>query len=328
MKKTISVLLVSLLTAAIVCLIGTGASAASEAEFRAPYGTPVIDGVLDDIWKNVEAQPVDNVDKQVIPSSSETTGTLRVMWDEENLYIYVEVDKHGVQVFLGEEGTALNENNSDCVELNFSLSGNFNENDLPGTQHDDIGDIIVYPDGSKTGFGKYFDYYADFVDGAMIVTDTDKYVAEYALPWRGVDVWTDHICSLEIQINDHSQPQRDGLINWASEVGCWGWQRTTDHGKVILVENSSGQPGERPVVTEPTVSTEKSEIPTETPPATSEAPATTPESEALTEKPVDTEKKNEEPAKKNNTGLIIGIAAAAVVIAVVAALLIKKAKNK
>ena len=160
------------------------------------------------------------------------------------------------------------------------------------------------------------------------MTDTDKYVAEYALPWRGVDVWTDHICSLEIQINDHSQPQRDGLINWASEVGCWGWQRTTDHGKVILVENSSGQPGERPVVTEPAVSTEKSEIPTETPPATSEEPATAPESEALTEKPVDTEKKNEEPAKKNNTGLIIGIAAAAVVIAVVAALLIKKTKNK
>ncbi|MEK5466294.1 endo-1,4-beta-xylanase [Paenibacillus sp. FSL R7-0210] len=51
------------------------------------YGTPDIDGSVDDLWANAPEIRIDNH----LMATAETTGTARTLWDEENLYVLFQV---------------------------------------------------------------------------------------------------------------------------------------------------------------------------------------------------------------------------------------------
>lgn len=244
--KKIFAMLFSVIILSTSSFLALSSTCKSSATIQAAYGTPVVDGVLDDVWSKAEVSAVDNVDKVVIPSSTKTVGTLRTMWDEDYLYVFIEVDKKGVKVYQGEGGSKVDVDYYDCAEITFSLAGNFDILDVSASAEDTVGDVRVFPDGTKTGFGFYYLSSAEDIVAVMKVTGEDTYVAEYAVPWNAVEPTEGHVVALEVQINDHSKPARDGLVTWASEEGCWGWQKTTVHGSVVLQAEVIDEPIEKP----------------------------------------------------------------------------------
>ncbi len=220
--------------------------AASNAKINAAYGTVTIDGIVDDVWLAAEQQPVVLVDKEVIPSETKTTGTVRTMWDENFLYVLVEVDKHGVEVYSTPGGT---EATDDCAELGLTMNGDFTgESNIPG----DVpyaGCLRVVADGTKGGFGNLYNAVVDSFKGALVISGT-TYTVEYAIPWQDLKPVPGHVVSMEVQINDNSSGARDGLVNWAS-TPCFGWRDSINHGAVVLAA--------APVVTEAEVVEEVAE---------------------------------------------------------------------
>jgi len=227
------------ITVASVLLMGSlaaGVSAASDAAMNAVYGTPKVDGAIDEIWATAECQDVILVDKAVIPSDSKTTGKFRTMWDENYFYVLVEVDKAGAPVCV--DGS--NENTADCADVCITIDGNFNATLTAG------GDVYagvmrVTADGTQSGFGYMFDMFEDEYLGVMKTTSDSTYVVEYGIPWDDITPKAGHVLSMDIQINDATAGARTGLVTWAS-TPCYCWQSSAEHGTITLVEAASAEP--------------------------------------------------------------------------------------
>jgi hypothetical protein len=88
MKRALSVLLALILTISVLTLFS---SAERGFVYTAPKGTPVIDGVIDDIWQYAEwtsvEYPHDGSDKAEIPELLR----IKLLWDETHLYFLAEV---------------------------------------------------------------------------------------------------------------------------------------------------------------------------------------------------------------------------------------------
>ncbi|MBR7091833.1 MAG: hypothetical protein IKI50_01450 [Clostridia bacterium] len=315
MKHTKSFVVLAL---CLVCLFSMSmvASAArqNDAGITATKGTPTVDGEIDGIWDEAESQLIGNVDTAVIPSSSATNGILRTMWDENYLYVLIEVDKHGAQIYEA-AGTSADENTADCAEVSFSMEGDFGIGNLPSASQEGTGNVKVFTNGAKGGFGPYYNKHIADVKGVMKITAEDKYVVEYALPWAGITPYPGHTLTFEVQINDCVNGRRAGLVSWASTTGCWGWQQTDVHGALYLA------PGEGETV-KPT------EAPTNPPTNPPTDPPTTPPTDAPTDAP--TTPSTSAPAEEGshaNTAIIYGIIALVIAAIVAAYFLIKKFKK-
>ena len=67
-----------------------GGQCTEEIEYKkssASYGTPVIDGSMDSVWSNAQELKLDT--KQMAWSGA--TGTAKALWDDENLYVLVQI---------------------------------------------------------------------------------------------------------------------------------------------------------------------------------------------------------------------------------------------
>ncbi|MBO5273065.1 MAG: hypothetical protein J6I45_00450 [Clostridia bacterium] len=228
MKRTLKNVFV--LALALLFCMQISAFAASDAKMEAVYGTPVIDGAIDDVWAKADKQDVALVDDGVIPSETATRGTFSTLWDENYFYVLVEVDKKGVPVQV--DGS--NENTADCADVCLTLNGNFDAT-LTAGGDDYAGVIRVTADDTKSGFGYIFDMLEDDYLGKMVVTAEDKYVVEYAIPWDDIQPKAGHILSLDIQINDATDGARTGLVMWASNP-CYCWRESYEHGTIVLAE--------------------------------------------------------------------------------------------
>lgn len=205
---------------------------AARASISSTYGTPVIDGEIDDIWATTEVRDVKLVDKEVIPSESTTTGVVRTMWDEKYFYALVVVDKNGIAVYNG----LVNENN-DAVELGYTDSGIFDGlNNVSNDADITAGDFRVDANGVLSGFGGY--YLACAADssfkGAYKKIAEDQYLCEFAIPWKNATPTVGNKVSMEVQINDNAEGSgRTGLVTWAS-TPSFGWRDSAVHGEVVL----------------------------------------------------------------------------------------------
>jgi hypothetical protein len=60
--------------------------------FAAAYGTPIINGVGDDLaWESAEWLPLDQVWLGQPPTPSDFSGRYKLLWDENNLYVLAEI---------------------------------------------------------------------------------------------------------------------------------------------------------------------------------------------------------------------------------------------
>ncbi len=126
MKKQICLLLVVFLMIPLALLFVSADDAASgkdaidpDTVYSAAYGTPVIDGVMDDIYLKSELMYANN--GSYAASGSDKSGPIasaeyRVLWDTSALYIWCEVTDTTKAPPIA-DGKAGNTSNADCVDI-------------------------------------------------------------------------------------------------------------------------------------------------------------------------------------------------------------------
>lgn len=230
MRRVVPILIPLLLLISVITIPALARSSETDAAITAAYGTPIIDGEMDSVWLSSEVQEVLKVDKGVIPSDTATTGTIRVMWDEDYLYFFITVDKHGVPISAG----GGSENTDDCADVCFTMDGNFDgENNVTGGD-EYAGVFRTLLDGSFGGFGDFQAEHLDTFKGVMKKTSDSTYNSEYAISWADISPAPGYIMSMDIQINDATDGVRTGLVNWAY-APCFGWRDSKYHGMVTLL---------------------------------------------------------------------------------------------
>lgn len=159
----------------------------TEREIQAAYGTPKIDGKLDEMWNKTEAAAID---RQTEGTKGEgATGIVRCMWDENNFYVYAEVKD---DILNAENPTSYYKDNVEVYISEKNVRGGY------GTGENQLRYTI---DGGKSG--KHGGAPAeDYFDAAMIKTD-DGYNMEFAFPMTLVKNAKDNILGFDAQITDH-----------------------------------------------------------------------------------------------------------------------------
>lgn len=193
------------------------------------YGTPTIDGQIDDIWNDAV---ILNINK-FQDAHNTATGQARVLWDEENLYVLAEVndtqldktsanahEQDSVEVFIDEQNTkaASYGEGHGQYRVNFDNEASFN------------------PDSISEGF-----------ESQTVVNGT-SYLVEMKIPLKTVDGQDNHVIGFDIQINDAVDGARRGVTIWNDLTGM-GWSDPSVFGVLTLV-NSLEEP--EPVDPEPT----------------------------------------------------------------------------
>ena len=110
--------------------------------FYAHYGTPILDGSgADDVWTLGDWQPIDQLWAGSQPSETDFSGQYKLAWDENNLYVLVEIiddslldihadglkkywDDDCLEVFIDEDGSGGNHQyNYNAFAYHIALDG-------------------------------------------------------------------------------------------------------------------------------------------------------------------------------------------------------------
>lgn len=214
-----------LLAAALIALLAVPVFA-DVPTAKAAYGTPVIDGVMDDIWKTAE---VNKVDKLKDGKDAGVTAVWRGLWDENAFYVYVEVKDtdhkfdgdvswgDGAEFYFDPLDTDVKEYKTDEVAY-----FGFKANDVKNTSFDGT-------DAAKKALQNCYKL-------ASVVTDTGfVYEASFALSSfnAGVKMKAGTVIGFDVQVNNQNAPggSRTGAYGW-SDAGNAAWQNPSVFGKV------------------------------------------------------------------------------------------------
>lgn len=213
--------------------INASAAETETKETFAVYGKPVIDGEIDSIWENAVTIDVEARNfTHVSGTKSTVSGLGKLMWDEKNLYVLVEVKDHAVsytnmaagyyrdsaEVVIDER----NEREGLWVPHN-ETCGQWRV----GAKQDDL-------TGSGSGYNKGV---KDF-KGKSGITE-NGYFVEMAIPFNEIIPQVGAKIGFEIQINDdNGSGTRTGIVCWNSPLGE-SWQYTDVLGIVTFINDKS-----------------------------------------------------------------------------------------
>ena len=177
-------------------------------------GKATIDGKMDGIWDKVPAVPL-----EVKAGSLEASATAKLMWDEDNLYVLMDVkdpnldktssaahEQDSVEIFIDEDNMktdSLDENDKQ-YRINYDNEQSFNGASCTA-------DNIV----SKTTVTK------------------DGYIVEAAIKWTSMNGAPNKLIGLDLQINDGKDGGRIGTANWYDASGA-GWSKSAVFGTAKL----------------------------------------------------------------------------------------------
>src|SRR5690625_3948336 len=192
---------------------------------EAAYGTPVmLEGEIDEIWETAPILPIDRFQQ----AHNLTTGEARVLWDDEYLYVLVEVNDSE----LDKSASAAHE--QDSVEVF-------------------IDEQNTKADGYGEGHGQYrvnFDNEASFNPGSVgegfesrTIVDGTYYVVEMRIPFRTTTLEAGNKVGFDVQINDASNGSRDGVTIWNDFTGA-GFQSPAVFGELTLLQEETEVPGD------------------------------------------------------------------------------------
>jgi len=183
---------------------------------RAPYGTPLIDGEIDDIW---QISPEVRIENQLTAWEG-ATGKVRILWDEGYVYALFEV-----------KDSVLNKQSSNAYEQDSVELFLDQNNDRTPAYGPDDGQYRVNFDG-ETSFGSIPDLQG-FVSAAN--KTADGYLVEMAIPLLKT-AKPGTIMGIDAQINDsNAQGIRQGIATLYDQSGD-SWQSLINAGKLILVK--------------------------------------------------------------------------------------------
>lgn len=189
---------------------------------KIPYGTISVDADADAAWGNAVNIPL------TINKGSEASANAKVLWDDDNLYVYATVkdavlDKTGAQtheqdsleVFIDEDNgkTASYGEDDKQYRINYNNEQSFN--------------------GKKC-----------LAENVKSKTKTIEggYVVEAAFKWTDIKPANGTKIGLEFQINDAKGGKRIGTLSWYDETGM-GWSGSNVYGTVELTGKTGSNGG-------------------------------------------------------------------------------------
>jgi len=183
------------------------------------YGTPAIDGSVDSIWSKAPEMKLDT--KQMAWSGA--TGTAKALWDDNNLYVLVQVrddqlnksnpnawEQDSVEVFVDENNgkTTVFQDDDGQYRVNFENATSFN------------------PEKIAAGF-----------ESKVSVSGTN-YTVEMKIPFKKVKPANNAVIGFDAQINDAKDGARISVNAWNDPSGQ-GYQDTSVFGELTLTGKSS-----------------------------------------------------------------------------------------
>lgn len=179
------------------------------------YGSPIIDGQVDEIWSKAYA-----VNPQYISDNIDTSATFKALWDDNALYILAIVKDSELSV------QSDNPPMQDSVEI-FLAEDNDKAKDY-GVH--DLHFRVNYENAQSIDIGSTERFYT-----GTSITETGYIVeARIALKTKPSN---GQVLGIELQINDAKGTDRVGTINVFDSTGS-AWFDTSKFGEIILVGKS------------------------------------------------------------------------------------------
>lgn len=178
------------------------------------YGTPAVDGVVDAVWGQAPAMPI----QRYQTAWQGATGTAKALWDDHNLYVLIQVsdaqldknspnpwEQDSVEVFLDENNakTSFYQDDDGQYRVNYDNETSFNP--------------------EKIGEG--------FVSATRV--DGTNYTVEMKIPLRTITPANNVKIGFDAQINDAKDGARQSVAAWNDTTGN-GYQDTSVYGVLTL----------------------------------------------------------------------------------------------
>lgn len=189
---------------------------------KIPYGTISVDADADAAWGNAVNIPL------TINKGSEASANAKVLWDDDNLYVYATVN----DAVLDKTGAQTHEQDSLEVFID-----------------EDNGKTASYGEDDKQyrinyNNGQSFNGKKCLAENVKSVTKTidGGYVVEAAFKWTDIKPANGTKIGLELQINDAKGGKRIGTLSWYDETGM-GWSGSNVYGTVELTGKTGSNGG-------------------------------------------------------------------------------------
>lgn len=243
--------------------------------------TVKIDGEADSAWDKAVDIPL------TINLGSNVTADAKVLWDDENLYVYATV-----------KDPVLNKDSGDAYQQD-SLEVFIDENNAKTESYDDDDKQyrINYENEHSFNGKKCLE---ENVQSVAKVT-ADGYVIEAAFKWTDIQPKEGDKVGVEFQINDADESgSRIGTLSWNDETGM-GWSKSSVYGTIELAAEAKDEVPddiEKPDKDKP--STDDTEKPDKDKPSTddTEKPGINKPSTGSTDKPAASKPTANKPAAK------------------------------
>ena len=188
---------------------------------KATKATVKIDGEADSEWDKAVAIPL------TINLGAKVTADAKVLWDDENLYVYATV-----------KDPVLNKDGGEAYQQD-SLEVFIDENNAKTESYDDDDKQyrINYENEHSFNGKKCLE---ENVQSAAKVTG-DGYVIEAAFKWTDIKPKKGDRIGLEFQINDaDASGARIGTLSWNDETGM-GWSKSSVYGTIELAAEAKDE---------------------------------------------------------------------------------------
>lgn len=179
------------------------------------YGSPVIDGQIDEVWSNAQA-----VNPLYISGNTDTSATFKALWDDKALYILADIKDSELSV------------QSDNPPMQDSLEIFLDENNDKTQEYgvDDVHFRVNYENNQTVDHGNFERFY----------TSTSKTQTGYVIEARialNAKPSNGKVLGIELQINDAKGTNRVGTINVFDSTDT-AWMNTSKFGEIILTGRS------------------------------------------------------------------------------------------
>jgi endo-1,4-beta-xylanase len=225
--KKFSILLCSILIIALSLTSVFTVSATSTADVK--RGTPVVDAEIDDIWNYADSLALD---KLIDGSKTDTTGYLKLLWDDTNLYALVVINDNTPHLDDGGEASS-----KDSLEVYVDIFNKKPDN------FDDQDGVFYFGVFALGGFDRI--YSGDAPNGgstikAVSVVKGTQYIYEMSLPLNDLAVAAVKMnagmsIGFDIQVNDNAEgnSSRAAAFDWADSENK-AWQDPSYFGTITL----------------------------------------------------------------------------------------------
>ncbi len=180
----------------------------------ATYGTPEISEELDELWYAADSIDVNRYQM----AWQGATGVGRLLWDEDYLYVLVEVDDSTIDT-TGEEDWE-----QDSIEVFLSETRHSDSSYKEGD-----GQYRVNADGEET----VGETTAQAIERSLVTQTATGYSVQMAIKWQILDPEEGDAIGFDLQINDATSGNRESVAIW-NDLSGQGYQNPMVFGELEL----------------------------------------------------------------------------------------------